>query len=468
MLVKFWGTRGSLPKPGLTTVKYGGNTSCVQLISNRGENIIIDCGTGAHDLGKQLISEWRDDSRYHILFSHTHWDHIQGMPFFAPFFDPRRHWDVYGPQRLLQSIHEALEGQMVSHYFPISIDDFGATIRYHGLVEGEFYIGDIKIQTHYLNHTTLTIGYRIETEGIVIVYSCDHEPFSRVLAGGEGEICGQDRSHLEFLKGADLVIHDAQYTPKEYLTKIGWGHSTPEYVIRMCQEAGVKNVALTHHDPFRTDDELDRINDQIQDQLIRENSQLKAFVAYEGKEFELGNQAVNTIIHEFGGQEIATALSGISQSALVGHSVMIYCVNPTHIAVLIEALEREGVAAEVVTNLEAARSRLKQKKTVLAVVEHTPPDFNGIEIAREIHREALANDCRIPILLVASDTVHHSVSGLGDYDWLFAPFTCSYARAKIEAWVLRTSSDRSRDAIYEEERRRMRHLSTPNTNTQSY
>ncbi len=155
MRVQFWGTRGSIAKPGPSTARYGGNTSCIEVRSARGTLVIIDCGTGAHSLGQNLMSAGAKGLRGHILISHTHWDHIQGIPFFAPLFVPGNQWDIYGPKGLDQSLRETLAGQMQYTYFPITPDQFEATIHYHDLVEGTFDIDDIKITTHYLNHPAL-------------------------------------------------------------------------------------------------------------------------------------------------------------------------------------------------------------------------------------------------------------------------------------------------------------------------
>jgi ribonuclease BN (tRNA processing enzyme) len=194
--------------------------------------------------------------RGHILISHTHWDHIQGIPFFAPRFVPGNHWDIYGPKGLDQSLRETLAGQMQYTYFPVTPEQFAASIHYHDLVEGTFDIDGIKVTTHYLNHPALTLGYRLEADGAVLVYCCDHEPHSRSLAGGKGNIAGQDLRHAEFIAGADLLIHDAQYTAAECPSKIGWGHSSIEYAVKLGDYAKVKRLALTHHDPLRDSERL--------------------------------------------------------------------------------------------------------------------------------------------------------------------------------------------------------------------
>src|SRR5437660_9790678 len=188
MRVQFWGTRGSIAKPGPSTARYGGNTSCIEVRSARGTLVIIDCGTGAHSLGQNLMSVGAKGLRGHVLISHTHWDHIQGIPFFAPLFAAGGKWDVYGPKGLGQSLRETLAGQMQYTYFPVTLDQFEATVRYHDLVEGTFVIDDIKISTQYLHHSALTFASRIEADGMTRVYCCDHEPYARTLGRGEGEI----------------------------------------------------------------------------------------------------------------------------------------------------------------------------------------------------------------------------------------------------------------------------------------
>jgi ribonuclease BN (tRNA processing enzyme) len=258
--------------------------------SASGTLLVLDCGTGVRALGAALAAEAEKAGPLHghILISHTHWDHIQGLPFFAPLFAPGNEWDIYAPRGFEQSLKDTLAGQMQYTYFPITLSELPASIHYHEIVEGSFGIGDIRVTTQYLNHPALTLGYRIEVDDAVLVYACDHEPHSRQLAGGEGEVTGQDSRHARFLAGADLVIHDAQYTADEYEEKKGWGHSTAEYALEIARDAGVKRLALTHHDPARDDAAVDRMLADIRARAAASGTAIEVFAAAEGRVVDLG------------------------------------------------------------------------------------------------------------------------------------------------------------------------------------
>jgi len=164
---------------------------------------MLDCGTGAVSFGAELMQSSKRALRGNLLISHTHWDHIQGLPFFAPLFVPGNEWDVYAPRGFEQSVRETLAGQMQSTYFPVELKQLGAAIRYHDLTKGVFNLGDIKVSTQYLNHPALALGYRLEADGVIVVYACDHEPHSRALAYGSGDVDGQDQRHAEYVDGDD-------------------------------------------------------------------------------------------------------------------------------------------------------------------------------------------------------------------------------------------------------------------------
>ncbi len=207
MRVQFWGTRGSLAKPGPTTLQYGGNTACVEVRTANGTLIVLDCGTGAHGLGLALAAAAEQPVRGHLLITHTHWDHIQGFPFFAPLFVRGNEWDIYAPGGLGQQLEVTLAGQMEYTYFPITLSQCGAAIRFHDLGEGSFEIGALRVTPRYLNHPALALGYRLDVDGAVVVYAVDHEPHTRDPAGpapgarGRSPTHREDQRHVDWLAG---------------------------------------------------------------------------------------------------------------------------------------------------------------------------------------------------------------------------------------------------------------------------
>jgi len=228
MRVRFWGTRGSLAKPGPTTLRYGGNTACVEVRAADGTLIVLDCGTGAHELGQALVQSGERPLKGHLLISHTHWDHIQGFPFFSPLFVPGNEWDIYAPGGIGQRLENTLSGQMEYTYFPVTLGQLGATIRFHDLMERTHRIGGVSVTARYLNHPAVVLGYRLESDGATLVYATDHEPHGapaepEAVASGSTTSTGspgsmgmpvhdEDRRHVEFMRDADLVVHDGQYT----------------------------------------------------------------------------------------------------------------------------------------------------------------------------------------------------------------------------------------------------------------
>jgi phosphoribosyl 1,2-cyclic phosphodiesterase len=419
--IRFWGTRGSLPRPGPDTLRFGGNTSCVEVSSDRGTLVIIDCGSGLHDLGHALIASGQSTLKGHILISHTHWDHIQGIPFFAPFFKPGNEWDIYAPKGLGQSLENTLAGQMQYAYFPLRLDQMGATIRFHELVEGDLDINDIKVRTQYLNHTALTLSYRLEVDGAALVYASDHEPFSSHLASGQGDILGQDRKHCEFLEGADLVIHDAQFTAQEYPNKIGWGHSTVEYAVAMCRASGAARLALTHHDPLRTDRAIEEIVNVARDQCGL-SAPLEIFAAAEGQGLTLRAY----------GNALATAISrqtSKSNAAELARASLLMAVKDPVAANTI----REAAQADDITVVEASSENYATNghpfQPSLIVLE-----WEGDQDALQLYNKSAGD---IPTIVVAPIEDEAVTATTQVQEWLIKPFSSAYARTRIRACLLR-------------------------------
>jgi phosphoribosyl 1,2-cyclic phosphodiesterase len=255
--VKFWGTRGSIPTPGRTTLRYGGNTPCVEV--RCGETVmLLDCGTGAREAGLALAGEFKGKTlRAHVFVSHTHWDHIQGFPFFAPAYVPGNHLRLYSVRGADKSLSRIFTGQMDSSYFPVDLGNMMAHLDFVEL-EGPIELGSAKITHFYLNHPGLAVGFRIESEGKTVVYITDHEPYCR-LSGDNDHNRKLDSKVDEFARGADLYIREAQYTEEEYAEKRGWGHSTWKDAVDSAHAAQAKRLVLFHHDPLHDDDFLDRV-----------------------------------------------------------------------------------------------------------------------------------------------------------------------------------------------------------------
>ena len=224
-----------------------------------------------------------------ILLSHTHWDHIQGFPFFAPLFVPGNRITVCGPEGSGRSLREVLSGQMEFTYFPVEIGQLPATITFRELGEGTHEIGGARIVAQYLHHPAMTLGYRIEADGAAVVYLCDHEPFSETLwhdnrapSDAESIVHEGDRRHARFMAGAGLAIHDAQYTPEEYPSKKNWGHSTYEYAVELAAAAGVRQLVLTHHDPTHDDAFVEEVEKRARGYAAQLGYTVGVCCAYEG------------------------------------------------------------------------------------------------------------------------------------------------------------------------------------------
>jgi phosphoribosyl 1,2-cyclic phosphodiesterase len=431
MRVRFWGTRGSIATPGPSTVRYGGNTSCVEVRSSRGTLIVLDCGTGARPLGLQLVADAAGGPvGGSLLLGHTHWDHIQGLPFFAPLFRSC-HWDVYGPRGMNESLQQILAGQMRYPYFPVSLDQAGAGLDYHELVEGTFEIDDVVIRAQYLNHPALTLGYRLECDGAVLCYIADHEPFDPALgAGGDLLANRAEAHHVEFLSDADAVIHDAQYTAAEYADRVGWGHSTVEYAVDACRAAGVPTTVLFHHDPTHDDDAVDGLVAMAKE---RAGGATDVLAAAEGAELDVSS---------------SRAARSSSRTATAA---------PVQPALARPALEDLAALTLVVTDDE----RLETVVTRAAASEHLPvvhsSDLSEVDgtsrvlVVADIDGGGHVLDTivlAVPPAMTGGQTMiavtrhpggHHAMPQLVT-DWIVWPASEAHVRTKLRAALLRRAA----------------------------
>ena len=234
MKIKFWGVRGSIPVPGPQTVKYGGNTSCIEVQGANGEQIVLDAGTGIRLLGLDILKRGTPHPKIDLFISHTHWDHIQGFPFFAPCYVPSVELNVKGPIHFVdkESLQNVFDLQMQYEFFPISNQQLGAKIDYHSLKESNLDVGNINVRTQFMNHPILCLGYKLTENGKTFVYTGDHEPYHNVfseekkedaeddnLFGNlDGTVNAANERFVDFIRKADVLVVDCQYTPEEYRT----------------------------------------------------------------------------------------------------------------------------------------------------------------------------------------------------------------------------------------------------------
>jgi phosphoribosyl 1,2-cyclic phosphodiesterase len=283
--VKFWGTRGSIATPGPATMRYGGNTSCVEV--RCGDVVLmVDCGTGAREMGMALAREYADRPlELHLLISHTHWDHIQGFPFFLPAYQPSTRITLYSARGADKNLERIFTGQMDASYFPVAMSDLKAQLNFVEL-DGEVILGDTRITHMYLNHPGIAVGFRIESGGRCLAYVSDHEVYSR-MSGGLDHYRKLDREVDEFAHHADLYIREAQYTDEEYASKKGWGHSTWKDAVESAAAAQVSQLALFHHDPTHDDAALDRIVEESRRYMQERGLQFQCFAAADSLQINL-------------------------------------------------------------------------------------------------------------------------------------------------------------------------------------
>lgn len=274
MQITFWGVRGSYPVPGAATVRYGGQTSCVEVTSSSGDTLIVDAGTGMRALGNKLAREGAGVPRhFHVLLSHVHWDHIQGLPFFAPAYTQGTKISIYALLTAADELQQVIGGITRHEFFPMPLEAVPAHFEFHQVEPGnDFSIGAFRVMPIALNHPFGSVGYRIDRDGSSWAYVADTAPFHEVLhkqhfLSGVESLSDDDKLALSAMRealvrrlaGVDTVVYDTHFLPEEYARFPHYGHSTPDQALEICAEAKVRRLVLYHHAPSHSDDQMDQV-----------------------------------------------------------------------------------------------------------------------------------------------------------------------------------------------------------------
>lgn len=295
--VRFWGVRGSIPAPGPDTIRYGGNTACIEYRGG-GEIIILDAGTGIRGLGNALTAEFAGKPLgLTLLITHSHWDHVQGFPFFQPAYDPSNQIRILGFEGTREGLAGIFSAQMESPFFPIGLAQMPGHLSFEELRSMEFSIGEVQVQAAFANHPGVCVGYRLAVGGLSVVYLPDHEPFSRTrnqsvipdaLKDQTRQFAlAEDEKIVRFLDSADVLILDAQFDSAEYASHTGWGHSSVEDAVELALRSKVRKLFLFHHDPSHTDAKIDGIVQHARMLVKKAGGQLEVEAAQEGLKCEL-------------------------------------------------------------------------------------------------------------------------------------------------------------------------------------
>jgi phosphoribosyl 1,2-cyclic phosphodiesterase len=284
--LRCWGTRGSVPTPGPDTVRYGGNTPCVEVVDSAGERLIFDAGSGIRVLG-DLLGRQPEAVRANLFLTHFHWDHIQGLPFFSPLYSEATSLHIHGAPQDGLDIRTLIAGQMSSVYFPIPFSALTAQLAFSDIEGQPYERGGTRVTSHAARHADATFGFRVDDAAGSLAYLPDNELVGGTYAAGPDWY----RSLLRFLDSVDVLVHDAMFTAAEYPSREGWGHSSVAQAVRLAEEAGACRLLLFHHSPDRSDTDLDRLVEDVRNELARRNSPLQVEAAAEQRELVIATPA---------------------------------------------------------------------------------------------------------------------------------------------------------------------------------
>jgi CheY-like chemotaxis protein len=336
-------------------------------------------------------------------------------------------------------------------YFPVTLAQLGATIHYHDLTEGVFDLDDVQVTARYLNHPGLTLGYRLQAGGVSMVYATDHEQHARPqpeasrqsgARAGALPVHREDQEHIEFLRGADLVIHDAQYTAAEYLQKVGWGHSPMEYTVDVALAAGVKQLALFHHDPLHDDETLDRLVEACRQRVAARHETLDVFAAAEGLQLEVPEDDARR--PPSSAKTPSSVSDAMSQRGDSRATVLVVDDEPDIVELLRATLAPEGYRLLSANDGEAALRLARRERPSLILLDWRMPRRDGLEVCRALRGDVDPELRRVPVVLLTAQMGAKNIAdgfAAGVTDYLTKPFKPAHVRSRVRGWLLRSRQD---------------------------
>ena len=407
-------------------------------MANDGTLLIFDCGTGARQLGLSLAT--KGAIRAHLLLSHTHGDHIQGLPFFLPAFTPGSQLTIYGPAGVDRSLSQAVGGSMDYAYFPVPLSSLPARFDFKELDETEFTIGSVRIRTQFLNHTAPTVGYRVSVGAATFVYATDHEAHATPPWRADRPIGlfdpkylahASDQRHVALLAGADILVHDTQYAARDLPAKTGWGHSTVEYAVDVALAGRVKTLVLFHHDPNRDDAGIDALIAAGEARVAASGLPLRVLAAAEGEELVLDEGAVAPVV------EIEPAAPQLPERA----RILVADDDITLVRILETVLAGDGYDVDPAYDGQDAVAKATAKEYDLVLMDIQMPLLDGLTACRRLRTTDRYKSTPFIVLTARTrqdDMAEAFTAGFTDY--IRKPFALPQVRARVRSWLARTAA----------------------------
>ncbi len=411
------------------------------MVTDDGNTLIFDCGTGARKLGASLAT--KGPIRAHLLLSHTHGDHIQGLPFFLPAFTPGSRLSIYGPAGMDRSLSQVVGGSMDYAYFPVPLSALPAQFDFVELDETEFTVGRAHVRTQFVNHTAPTIGYRVTSGSATFVYATDHEAHANPAWRPDRPIGlfdpkylahAGDRRHAAFIAAADVLVHDAQYAARDLPEKSGWGHSSVDYAVDVALAARVKTLVLFHHDPNRDDAGVNGLIATAESRVAASGLRMRVLGATEGKELAIDEGASVPVI------ALEPAAPVLPRRA----RILVADDDVTLVRILETVLHGDGYDVDPAYDGEDAVAKATARDYDLILMDVAMPRLDGLAACRELRNTA--RYASTPFIVLTGHTRQDDMGeafSAGFSDYIRKPFALPQVRARVRSWLARSATQKA-------------------------